>query len=288
MEATAGFRFSCRLKALGPPRLTTSIMPNPRTKIPIKFRLLALFLIVVGVIVIVTTIISNRESQVARSPTGHIIKLERYAFQRGTVRYELPNRPIVGPLSRMVPDNFKKRIKWLKPEVTCFSTPAFRNEPLLSAAFGSWDASGKPERRPGTRLAISDDHGQMFDSVLNYLGNSGVFEAPAFPRRGKELRLHLMKAAESLAQFRIPNPCPGPHPRWKAAPIPLVVTNGGLEITLEKFTADSVRLRTRCVFVVRENGQESTAWLPWAFEVSDATGNHWRPAVDLPQKTSDE
>jgi hypothetical protein len=183
----------------------------------------------------------------------------------------------------VLPDSLKKKIKWFQPEMTCFVSPAF-NEPLLSAAFSSWDASGKREGRPGTRLAISDDRGQMFDPVLNYMGNNGVFEARAFPRRGKELQFHLMDGDESLARFRISNPCPGPHPRWKAAPIPAVVTNGGLEITLEKFTTDGVGLRTRCVFLIRENGQESTEWLPVTFEVSDATGNHWRPGVDPPLK----
>src|SRR5439155_1763422 len=155
----------------GPACLTPYVMPNPSTKMPVKSRLIGVFSIVVIVIVIGTAMFSNRESQIIRSPAGRSIKLERYAFQRGSVRYDLPNRPIVGSFSKLLPDGLTRRLKWLRPEVTCFTAPTFRNEPLLSAAFGSRDTSGNWEAS-GTRLAISDDHGQMFDPVLNYLGNS--------------------------------------------------------------------------------------------------------------------
>jgi hypothetical protein len=230
---------------------------------------------------------SNRQSHVARSPAGKIIKLERYAFERGTVRYESPNRPIARALSKALPASLNKKIKWLKPGVTSVIRPAFPNEPLLSAAFSSEDASGKLARgRVGTRLVVSDDRGQVFDSVVNYLGNFGVFEVNAFPRRGKQLTLHLMEDENLLAEFKIPNPCPGPHPRWKPGAIPVVLTNAGLEITVEEFTVDRDRLKTQCTFLIREDGKESMAWLPVAFEVSDATGNHWRPSGTRTSRTA--
>lgn len=261
-------------------------MPSP-AKLPGKLRLLALFMILVAVIVIGIAIFSNGGSPVARSPSGDTIKLERYAFQPGTVRYELFNGLTLRVLSKVLPAGLQKKIKWLKPQVSAIVSPAFRNEPLLSAAFDSWDASGKPSRQLfATRLVVSDDRGQEFDSALNALGNGGVFEASAFPRRGKQLRLQLMNVDHLVAEFKIPNPCPGPHPRWKAEPLPVVLTNAGIEVVLEEFTADHDQLKTQCVFLIRENGKESTAWLPSAFEVSDATGNHWRPAPGSPQKAS--
>ncbi len=171
----------------------------------------------------------------------------------------------------------------MNPEVTIFVSPIFPNEALLSAAFSLKDPSRK-SRYPGTRLAVSDDHGQSFDSVINYMARTGVFEVHAFPRRGRELRLELMEDDEKLGQFRIPNPCPGPHPTWKAALVPITITNAPLEITLERFTSDGIRLRTQCAFTVREHGRETTAWLPMRFEISDATGNHWYPAVSSPLK----
>jgi hypothetical protein len=122
----------------------------------------------------------------------------------------------------------------------------------------------------------------MFDGVINSMGNSGVFEARAFPRRGHELQLLLMDGEKAMAEFTIKNPCPGPHSVWKPRQVPIAVTNGALEISLEKFVADVVRQRTQCMFRVREHEQESNAYLPAVFEISDATGNHWRPVIEPP------
>src|SRR5688572_22235667 len=114
------------------------------------------------------------------------------------------------------------------------------------------------------------------------MGSSGVFSAAAFPRRGRKLTLRLMDGEKPMAEFRIPNPCPGSHPVWKASAVPASVTNGTLEVSLEKFVADVGRQRTRCTFRVREHGQDTTAYLPVGFEISDATGNHWRPMLQRP------
>ncbi len=156
-------------------------MPDPATRTPGRLKVLGVFLIIVMIVVLGATVHSGRNSRLVRSADGHLIKLERYEFQRG-----------------------------------------------------------------------------------------------------RELTLHLMSPDEVLAEFRIPNPCPGPHPTWRAFPLPLVATNGELEITLEKLTADGKRRRTECLFRIRENGRESAAWLPVAFEISDATGNHWRPGGKTP------
>ena len=46
------------------------------------------------------------------------------------------------------------------------------------------------------------------------------------------------------------------------------------------FSKQGVYPRTQCSFRVRKNGRDSTAWRPVSFELSDATGNHWRPLSD--------
>lgn len=245
-------------------------------------KLLAIMVVVIILIAFGIVLDVGQGSRVAHSPDGGVIKLEDYAFRPGTVRYDVPNRPFARALAKVLPDVVIRKIGWARPGITVFAGNAsFPNEPLLSAAFSSRSPSGN-SRRAGTRLVVANERGQAFDSVLNSFGNGSVFEASAFPRRGKELRLRLMYDDSALAEFRIPNPCPGPHPVWKAGPIPVAVTNAELEIILEKFAADTDRLRTWCVFRVRENGHRSTTWLPAVYEVSDATGNHWRPAVDPP------
>jgi hypothetical protein len=251
-------------------------------------RLLAALLLALSVTLIaIVALTSSRQPQTVRTESDHLTRLDRYAFQSGTVRYDVPNRPLLGPILRKLPAGLKTRLTRGNPEVTLLATATFPSEPLLSAVFTSYDISGKRERAPGTRLAVADDHGQAFDPIINMLGNNGVFQMDVFPRRGKTLRLRLMGDNQLLAEFTIPNPCPGPHPMWQAAMLPAAVTNGAFGITIEKFAVDITTLKTSFVFLVRENGEPSSAWVPKTFEISDATGNHWRPAAERPLKTTD-
>lgn len=251
-------------------------MSSSATKTPDRFKVIA-FVMVLLVLIAIWWIAPklNQKSRSVRTPSGTVIKLEGCKFQSGTVRYDLPNRPLARMLSKVLPKPAKERFSWLRPESTVVVRPSFPNEPLFSVAFSSWDASGN-WRQTGTKLVVLDDRGNVFDPGI-YDGNGTVFEALAFPHRGRELRLRLMDGDNPIAEFRIPNPCPGPHPVWKAQNMPVVATNAGLEISLESFVSETTRHRTRCVFRVWENGKESTAWLPAVFEISDATGNHWRP-----------
>src|SRR2546422_442065 len=68
--------------------------------------------------------------------------------------------------------------------------------------------------------------------------------------------------------------------------------DGELDVSLVKFRAfqfgtpmtskdgSHVYPRTQCAFWVRERGRETFGWRPVSFEISDATGNHWRPFRD--------
>ncbi len=253
-------------------------MPRPAH----TFRLLAIGIILLVLATLgISQMLSNRGEGTVHSSSGAVIRLEGYAFRPGSFRYELLNGTAARLFAKILPDAAAKKIRWLRPEATCIVTAAFPNEPLLSAAFSSRDSSGGIQGA-GTRLVVLDDHDQSFDTVINALGNGGVFEAVAFPRRGDKLRLRLMDGDVSLAEFGISNPCPGPHPVWQPEHMPVTATNRGVDVILESFVADAARLRTRCVLQVRENGMQSTAWQPVACEISDATGNHWCPAIDGP------
>jgi hypothetical protein len=206
---------------------------------------------------------------------GRSLKLERYEFHTGTLRYDLPNRPFATILESVLPRPLRQKITWLKPQSVSVVSPAFPGERLLSVAVtGDGSLTG--------RWAVSDEQGNLFDPVINFTMFE-VLEIPVFPRRGKELHLHFMDAGEgnkSLADFTIPNPCPGPHPRWTAQAMPVSFEEKRLKFTLEKFSADRSRARTVCDFRVHENGQDTLNWRPVALELSDATGNHWRPWLD--------
>lgn len=233
---------------------------------------------------------SNRPQRVLRTSAGCIVRLERYTFRSGVVRYylldEQHDRTVARKIANALPQPLTQRLKRILPEPKAYEYSDFPNEPFLSVAF-----SAQVPERPGvheivSRVIVSDDRGQMFDGVVNYLG-SGILKLQPFPRRGKELYLRpMISGQDSGVVFRIPNPCPGPHPVWSAQPLPIRVTNSMLQVTLESFVADATEARTRCSLRLQENEREGTSWLPVSFEISDATGNHWKPRIDEVQSTN--
>lgn len=246
-----------------------------------------LLLVTLGVLVAT----SNRPHRVLRTPDGCIVKLERYTFRSGVVRYYVldgqQDRTIGRKIANALPQPVTQRLKRILPEPEGYADSDFPNEPVLSVVF-STQAPGHPGiHEIVSRVIVSDDHGQTFDGVLNYMGSSSMLSLQPFPRRGSELYLRpVIMGHDSGVVFTIPNPCPGPHPVWKAQPMPIRATNSTLQVTLESFVADRVQARTRCALRVQEDGRGSTAWLPVAFEISDATGNHWKPGVDAVQSTN--
>jgi hypothetical protein len=173
--------------------------------------------------------------------------------------------------------------------------PIYPGEPVLSAAFSV--------RAPGSdisclRLIVADDREQEFDPAVQYTSvpnGCWATAVAAFPRRGNKLRLRLMRDnTKMLAEFKIPNPAPGPYPKWKALPLPVTARDAGLEVSLihfrtfqpgsATFMREGVYPRSQCVFRVKENGVESFGWQSTLLEVRDATGNHWRPPLDGRQR----
>jgi len=257
--------------------------PQPvHSRIPRWFKILSVLAVCLALLAIgIALKVGRQVNEVeVRSADGSVVRLERYEFRSDTVRYHQAEKPLAQAVWNALPKDTKKKVG--RPGVSVFITPSFPNEPVLSAAFSAYDASGKRQDDAGTRLVVLDNRGQVFDGILNSMGSSGVFEAVAFPRRGRKLTLRLMDGEKPMAEFRIPNPCPGPHPVWKPQPVPILVTNGPLEVSLEKFTADVAGQRTRCTFRVRESGVDTSAYLPVRFEISDATGNHWRSVLERP------
>jgi hypothetical protein len=140
-------------------------------------------------------------------------------------------------------------------------------------------ADGKLITLKGWAFQANPIRFRLEDRPFADLLSSGVFSLDAFPRRGKELELRLMDGEKELARFTIPNPAPGPHPTWRPSPLPIVATDRELEVTLDEFTTDAIQQRTACVFRVRSQQQPTTEWLPISVEISDATGNRWRPGI---------
>jgi hypothetical protein len=187
-----------------------------------------------------------------------------------------------------LPAWLKARFRDIGETTTIIAVPHFPGEAVLSAAFSVQEPPGSPGSF-GCRVVVSDDGGQEFDpAVHDSMLNSrySATELQAFPRRGKELHLRLMENANVVAEFTIPNPAPGSHPTWTSKPLPIVVKDDELDVSLVKFrsyqpgaaafTKIGIYPRTQCTFRVREDGHDSISWRPVGIEISDATGNHWR------------
>src|SRR4029077_16716963 len=128
----------------------------------------------------------------------------------------------------------------------------FVGEPLLSAEF-SWRLGPTEHGGAAMRGAAGDGQENDFDPVGNKMagveeGNGRKYwvgEIPVFPRRGKEVHLRLLANEKTVAEFKISNPAPGPHPTWTPRPLPASVTANGLEVTLDRFLAHHTSAETR-------------------------------------------
>lgn len=215
--------------------------------------------------------VSGTDSEVVKTD-GRDARLERYEFTNNTVRYVYPTGQ-GRTLAQIV-------------------TPDFPGEPFLNAEF-SWQVNSKYPGAGALRIATADELGNEYDPVGQVLvGAEGSDDrqywagsVQAFPRRGKEVHLRVLDNGKLLADFKIPNPAPGPYPTWTPEPLPVHATNGDLEVMLTEFrtfhpTSETAlneqrNPRTDYGFSFQENGSETIAWTPVVLELADATGNHW-------------
>jgi hypothetical protein len=153
------------------------------------------------------------------------------------------------------------------------------------------------------RATLSDETGEEWETrsageskQTNVRGLRGVsaWSFSAFPRRGKTLHFKLYTRGASntwdtLADFPLANPAPGPYPVWTAPTLPAVQMNGNLSVSLVELISGKktvpyypiARAFTKVVFEVREDDQITSRWLADRMEATDATGNEpWVPMVN--------
>ncbi len=144
------------------------------------------------------------------------------------------------------------------------------------------DADGSPVAQSQTSMVFPDPatgrtwHAHQF---------------PAFPRRGQRVRFRFYQFGargtwEPLGEVAVPNPDPGPHPRWTAQPLPLTRAADGVDFTLESLqtglgpmgtdrpAAPGEQPGTRVVVRASREGKPAP-WEPVDLTISDATGNRW-------------
>ena len=156
------------------------------------------------------------------------------------------------------------------------------------------------------RILVSDEQGNSyegdggrtsggFNPKNKYFHTLEMQTFPLVPRHGKTIGLRFLsdpkdgKGVTVIAEFRIPNPNPGPFPTWTPEPLPDVQRAGSVIATLTGFATGLSRAHpeqaardneptiTRLGLQLEEPGQTNCLWKPHGIEVSDATGNLWMP-----------
>jgi hypothetical protein len=145
------------------------------------------------------------------------------------------------------------------------------------------------------RATLADEKGEEWDTDPRtwprpFKGN-GIsmvtpWNFPSFPRRGRTLRFRIYAHNDrdrwdTLADFTLPNPLPGPYPVWEPSKLPSVQHADNLQVSLVELATGTeaipyyfgIRPFTRATFDVKENGQSTVAWVPDQLTAIDATGN---------------
>jgi hypothetical protein len=155
------------------------------------------------------------------------------------------------------------------------------------------------------RLEVFDDQGDSFDACwgANTLGMPGEtvhgWQVRAFPRRSRTLGLRFLAGTPqggwtNAAEFHLPNPLFSNIPNSTPEPFPATKCDHDLFVTLKEFqsgarmsglrgkgdSATAAR-KTRIEFSFADNEQPSGHWRVQKLTLSDATGNHWAPYLDL-------
>jgi len=124
------------------------------------------------------------------------------------------------------------------------------------------------------------------------------WKLPAFPRRGRTVGL-LIETRDGAgrwtraAEFKVPNPTPGPYPTWTPEPLPITRRDGDLTVTLTQFSTGARKddprraagpdeeswTHTTCRFA--QEGHPDSIWQNAGFVMTDATGNTCQSTHDL-------
>ncbi len=258
-----------------------------------------LWLLLAGLITLL--VFANRPSQplqVRRLPDGSTLSLEAITY--GPQHRFVPGGKLAGLLASLLPrplgywtglGAFEKEVRpdpsvpvvWTVRRGAAPGTSAFQHVLGDMADWTIFDEHGC--ERPAAELATYHTGGRT--QVVS-------FALRTFPRRGTWVGLRMYGPnreanRKPVAEFRLPNPDPGPHPDWKTQPLPVSVRDGDLECTLQQFTngGDS-RDPTRATQMGRVFGSSAfiqvasrflgkgaTRWTPIDVTYADATGNRY-------------
>ena len=164
-------------------------------------------------------------------------------------------------------------------------TPSGHGSSLSLVAF---DDSGNASLASMGSGVVGSDDGRRFRTVHSWV-------LGPFPRRSKRIGLRVVQTAgdektwKTLAEFHTANPFYTNYPVWQSEDLPATKSDGDLAVTLnsletglclaelDRAAASNEVPATRAMFQIDPASQAGSAWAAKGIEISDATGNRWRP-----------
>ncbi|MSU59541.1 MAG: hypothetical protein EXS35_15450 [Pedosphaera sp.] len=267
-----------------------------------------------GVVFAIAFVLAPGPQPVSRLPNGTVLSLlavthdgTNIVFPGGTAEkllYRLGNRKGIkfGPIKLAPPyplnASFSRAdgsLAFSNAAVIWVGHRGVTNTPLLPVAEGNWSS--------GIRATLADETEEEWAMPLGFATLRGVnvgrfngvtsWSFMSFPRRGHKLHFKIYAITSSqgwdtVVDWVMPNPRPGPYPVWTPLPLPACQTNGDLDVCLVGFVSgvrpipDLVggnRPFSRTSFAVHQRGMPTEEWLPDRLEARDATGNELWPAM---------
>ncbi|MCC2670067.1 MAG: hypothetical protein K0Q72_2538 [Armatimonadetes bacterium] len=235
--------------------------------------------------------------QVQRLPDGSTIGLLGYTF--GDAHRFPIGAPVQRMLYRMVSDPLRSQLQM----PTHFRMNPAPNSLILWAEQSGADIAFRPDvhlvtvDENGEEIAVCQDEGPGAYGLSGELPNkvrlTTPFSLDTFPRRAPAVRarIYLQRNGryERAAEFQVPNPDLGPHPRWVAPPLPVRQRRDDFEFSLVSFKTGVRQYRqkgpippgelpwTQADFKILRSGKPAPGWYGKIARVEDATGNKWTP-----------
>ncbi len=130
--------------------------------------------------------------------------------------------------------------------------------------------------------------GEGLEKAWHVPGSDGyLVELSTFPRRGKTVTVTFPGKAGDAIRFddqpsghlTVPNPTPGPYPRWNPPPLPQTQRSGNAAFTMTSLSRPKTRPwipaenpEMLATFQVTQNGKPTRDWFPVGAVITDASG----------------
>jgi hypothetical protein len=219
-------------------------------------------------------------------------------------------------IGRKLPFSLASRLDWWFKGGDWFqvvSAPGYSNLTIVVAR----DGPGRAKAAKFYRMVLFDgesngvacrgsgsssgDDSAIFKSDTPHFHLAQSMSFAYYPRRDKNIILRFFEdhtngePPKVVAEFHVPNPCPGSYPTWTPEPLPTFKAAGDVVATLADFATgvsrahperaarDNEESVTHVAFRLEQSSQTNCLWAPVGIEVSDATGNRW-PVFAWPSK----